>query len=205
MAFEAQPLSPATWTDLEQLFDLPGGSIVRGCWCMYYRKSGPVGVSKAAGPGNKADLRALVDAGGIPGLMGVPGRSAGGLDQPRTAGGLSPTAKFSCDEASRRRRRVVGCLHLRRKAPSRGRFAAPAVGCGARLRQGQRRAAGRGVPHRQARAQPRRLHLLRFPQPLREGGLSRGHAPIADPAGDAAPAPATTSSVDHYLTATSSA
>lgn len=70
MAFEAQPLSPATWTDLEQLFDLAGGSIVRGCWCMYYRKSGPVGVSKAAGPGNKADLRALVDAGGIPGLMG---------------------------------------------------------------------------------------------------------------------------------------
>jgi hypothetical protein len=33
-------LTPATWPDLEELFGLPGGSIVRGCWCMYYRKTG---------------------------------------------------------------------------------------------------------------------------------------------------------------------
>jgi hypothetical protein len=39
-AFQARPLTLATWADLEELFGLPGGSIVRGCWCMYYRRSG---------------------------------------------------------------------------------------------------------------------------------------------------------------------
>jgi hypothetical protein len=33
--FQARPLTAATWPDLERLFGLPGGSIVRGCWCMY--------------------------------------------------------------------------------------------------------------------------------------------------------------------------
>jgi hypothetical protein len=32
--FSTRPLTPQTWADLERLFDLPGGSIVRGCWCM---------------------------------------------------------------------------------------------------------------------------------------------------------------------------
>jgi hypothetical protein len=36
--FQALPLTPATWSDVEQLASLPGGSIMRGCWCMYYRK-----------------------------------------------------------------------------------------------------------------------------------------------------------------------
>jgi GNAT superfamily N-acetyltransferase len=31
-AFESRPLTPDAWADLEALFDLPGGSIVRGCW-----------------------------------------------------------------------------------------------------------------------------------------------------------------------------
>ena len=39
--FEVRPLSEETWADLEELFDLPGGSIVRGCWCMFYRTVGP--------------------------------------------------------------------------------------------------------------------------------------------------------------------
>jgi hypothetical protein len=35
--FRTEPLTRETWPDLEQLFDLPGGSIVRGCWCMFCR------------------------------------------------------------------------------------------------------------------------------------------------------------------------
>jgi hypothetical protein len=31
--FEVRPLTNQTWADLEELFGLPGGSIVRGCWC----------------------------------------------------------------------------------------------------------------------------------------------------------------------------
>jgi hypothetical protein len=37
--FQARPLSPATWRDLEELFGLPGGSIVRGCWYPSSRRS----------------------------------------------------------------------------------------------------------------------------------------------------------------------
>jgi GNAT superfamily N-acetyltransferase len=74
--FTAQPLTQQTWADLEALFDLPGGSIVRGCWCMYYRRSGRVSVS--AGSGNKQRLCELVDAGVVPGLVGyVDGSPAG--------------------------------------------------------------------------------------------------------------------------------
>src|SRR5688572_6214347 len=70
MRFETRPLTPATWADLEELFGLPGGSIVRGCWCMYYRKTGQVSVSAAAGVTNKEQLCSLVDAGVVPGLVG---------------------------------------------------------------------------------------------------------------------------------------
>jgi GNAT superfamily N-acetyltransferase len=68
--FEVCPLTEETWAHLEQLFDLPGGSIVRGCWCVYYRKNGRVGVSQASGSGNKHELHALVDSGVVPGLVG---------------------------------------------------------------------------------------------------------------------------------------
>ena len=77
--FEARPLTPETWPDLEELFGLPGGSIVRGCWCMYYRRTGKVSVSAAAGGTNKEQLRSLVEDGDVtPGLVGyLDGRPAG--------------------------------------------------------------------------------------------------------------------------------
>ena len=68
--FEVRPLTEQTWGDLEELFDLPGGSIVRGCWCMFYRTVGQVSVNKAAGPGRKQELHALVRSGTTPGLVG---------------------------------------------------------------------------------------------------------------------------------------
>jgi GNAT superfamily N-acetyltransferase len=68
--FEARPLTPETWTDLERLFEMPGGSIVRGCWCMYYRKTGQVSVSAAAGVTHKEQLCSLVHANVVPGLLG---------------------------------------------------------------------------------------------------------------------------------------
>ena len=66
MRFEARPLTPETWADLEEVFDLPGGSIVRGCWCMFYRRSG----KPAPGTDNKRELCDLVDGGVAPGLVG---------------------------------------------------------------------------------------------------------------------------------------
>lgn len=76
--FSTRPLTLATWADLEALFALPGGSIVRGCWCMYYRRTGKVQVSAEAGPTNKQQLCDLVDGGVTPGLVGyLDGRPAG--------------------------------------------------------------------------------------------------------------------------------
>jgi GNAT superfamily N-acetyltransferase len=64
--FRAQPLTADTWPDLEDLFGLPGGSIVRGCYCMFYRRTG----SADAGADNKSALRDLVREGVVPGLIG---------------------------------------------------------------------------------------------------------------------------------------
>ena len=76
-SFEARPLTPASWADLEALFGLPGGSIVRGCWCMYYRRSGKA-PTRAGGKTNKQQLCDLVDSGVVPGLVGyVDGAPAG--------------------------------------------------------------------------------------------------------------------------------
>jgi GNAT superfamily N-acetyltransferase len=75
--FDVAALTPDTWEDLQELFDLPGGSIVRGCWCMFYRHTGkePEG---ASGSTRRQELRDLVDAGTVPGLVGyLAGRPVG--------------------------------------------------------------------------------------------------------------------------------
>jgi GNAT superfamily N-acetyltransferase len=62
------PLTRDRWKDLLELFGRRGASIPRGCWCMYYRKSGPSGIGPAEG--NKKALKSLVDRGYAPGLLG---------------------------------------------------------------------------------------------------------------------------------------
>jgi GNAT superfamily N-acetyltransferase len=62
-AFEAHPVTKERWADLVELFDRP---IVRTCFCMFYRKAGDTG----AGPENKHAMKALVDGGTVPGLIG---------------------------------------------------------------------------------------------------------------------------------------
>lgn len=69
MGFEAKALSAATWGDLETLFGLPGGSIVRSCWCMYYRKSGAAANAEVSAS-NKQALCDLADSPVSPGLVG---------------------------------------------------------------------------------------------------------------------------------------
>jgi GNAT superfamily N-acetyltransferase len=63
---EVRPLTKGRWNDLVELFSRPGGSIVRGCWCMYYRRSGGLG----SGSKNRRALRTLVNSGDVPGLIG---------------------------------------------------------------------------------------------------------------------------------------
>lgn len=74
-SFGSRPLTPDTWADLETLFGLPGGSIVRGCWCMFYRRSGK---GQPSDPPPKQALCKLVQAGTRPGLIGyLDGQPAG--------------------------------------------------------------------------------------------------------------------------------
>lgn len=69
---DVHPLTPDRWADLVALFNGRGGSQVRGCWCMFYRRSGrtnlPAGTSYAEY--NRQSLKLLVDAGMPPGLIG---------------------------------------------------------------------------------------------------------------------------------------
>lgn len=66
------PLTPDRWPDLETIFRARGCSVARGCWCMAYRRSGswkpPAGTTR--GEANRAALKALVDSGRPPGLVG---------------------------------------------------------------------------------------------------------------------------------------
>lgn len=72
---EVHPLTPERWKDIETLFSGRGGSQVRGCWCMYYRRSGRADVAEGANYGeyNRRSLKALVDRGTVPGLLGYRG------------------------------------------------------------------------------------------------------------------------------------
>jgi ribosomal protein S18 acetylase RimI-like enzyme len=77
MKLDIKPLTPARWRDLETLFNARGCSVARGCWCMCYRRSGsrgplPPGMTHARA--NRADLKALVDTGEPPGLIGYRGK-----------------------------------------------------------------------------------------------------------------------------------
>jgi len=71
--FDVAPLSPARWADFEAVFRSRGCSVARGCWCMYYRRSGepaarPKGVTRAEA--NRREMKALVDGGEATGLIG---------------------------------------------------------------------------------------------------------------------------------------
>ena len=76
MKLTLAPLTPDRWPDLEAVFKAKGCSVARGCWCMDYRRTGsptiPPGKSRAQV--NRAELKALVDAGNPPGLIGYRGK-----------------------------------------------------------------------------------------------------------------------------------
>lgn len=66
------PLTSERWRDLEAIFNARGCSVARNCWCMYYRHSGSRGLlprGTTYAQANRAELKALVDAGEPPGLV----------------------------------------------------------------------------------------------------------------------------------------
>ena len=72
-----KPLTPARWDDFEAVFNARGCSVARGCWCMYYRRSGsePAGArGQTRAQANRAAFKALVDGGTFTGLIGYRGK-----------------------------------------------------------------------------------------------------------------------------------
>lgn len=66
MAFEGLPVTKERWLELVEMFDRP---ILRTCFCMYYRKSGG-GSGTGVRRENRQAMKALVDGGTVPGLIG---------------------------------------------------------------------------------------------------------------------------------------
>lgn len=77
MSLVVRPLTRSRWSDLEAIFNAKGCSVARGCWCMFYRRSGQIetapGLTRAQS--NRAELLALVEAGETPGLIGYCGKT----------------------------------------------------------------------------------------------------------------------------------
>jgi GNAT superfamily N-acetyltransferase len=65
--FEAHPLTPDRWQDLEQLFG-PNGAYA-GCWCMWWRVAGK-DWDAHKGEGNRLALKEIVESGEVPGIIG---------------------------------------------------------------------------------------------------------------------------------------
>jgi GNAT superfamily N-acetyltransferase len=63
---EFHPVSPERWAHLEALFGK--GGACGGCWCMWWRLSGPE-YSRHRGQDNKEALKALVEGGEEPGVL----------------------------------------------------------------------------------------------------------------------------------------
>ena len=62
-----EPLTPARWDELEQLFG-PRGACA-GCWCMYPRLPNKDYVA-GKGDTNRRAFKKLVTAGAMPGVLG---------------------------------------------------------------------------------------------------------------------------------------
>ena len=76
MTITTHPLTPERWADLEAVFEARGCSIARGCWCMFYRRSGkPPAPAAGQTPAqaNRAGFKSLVDHGHFTGLLAYRG------------------------------------------------------------------------------------------------------------------------------------
>ena len=77
MGIIVRPLTPERWPDVEAIFGARGCSVARGCWCMFYRRSGEAPLpprGKTRAQANRASLKALAKSYPPAGLIGYRGR-----------------------------------------------------------------------------------------------------------------------------------
>lgn len=78
MRLTVAPLGPERWSDLETIFEGRGCSFARNCWCMEYRlgRNRPaLAPGQTRADANRTALKALVDEGLAPGLIGYRGKT----------------------------------------------------------------------------------------------------------------------------------
>lgn len=85
MHLRFEPLSPQRWHDLEALFGSHGAC--GGCWCMWWRLTHREFESSKGEPNRRA-LKALVEAGEVPGILAYDG------DRPVAWCSLGPRDEF---------------------------------------------------------------------------------------------------------------
>jgi GNAT superfamily N-acetyltransferase len=112
-----QPLSPETWSMLEDLFGSAGAS--HGCWCMYPRIGPEYG--RRPREANKCDRRELAEASPSPGLLLVDGEVAVGWCEvaPRAdLAWLDSRPMFRTDSDGDLW--AIGCFYIRRSRRQQG-------------------------------------------------------------------------------------
>jgi GNAT superfamily N-acetyltransferase len=116
--FECRPLTRERWADFEELFGSRGAC--GGCWCMTWRLPRKE-FNALKGEGNRQAMKALVESGVAPGLLGyLDGRPVGWCS-------LGPREQFPALARSRVLQPVddrpcwsVSCLFVRRSCRNRG-------------------------------------------------------------------------------------
>jgi GNAT superfamily N-acetyltransferase len=91
------PLTPERWDDFEELFGKHGA--YSGCWCMYWRTT-RAQFNRDAGEGNRRAMKAIVDAGTVPGILAYHGGRAVGWCS------VAPREDFASLERSPKLKRV---------------------------------------------------------------------------------------------------
>jgi len=89
---EFRPLTPDRWPDFEELFGRRGA--YGGCWCMWWRCSRRE-FEQQQGEGNRLAMKALVDAGIVPGILAYHAEQAVGWCS------VAPREQFGALERSR--------------------------------------------------------------------------------------------------------
>lgn len=89
--FEVHPLTPKRWLDFETLFGDHGA--YGGCWCMWWRSTRRE-FEERKGEGNRRALKAIVDAGKVPGILAYLGKEPVGWCS------VAPREEFSSLERS---------------------------------------------------------------------------------------------------------
>jgi GNAT superfamily N-acetyltransferase len=115
---EFHALTPERWGDFEELFTPRGAP--NSCWCMWWRIT-RAQFSKQLGEGNRLAMKAIVEAGKVPGILAYDdGKAAGWCS-------LGPREDFGSLERSPKLKRIddtpvwsVVCFYIPRKYRRRG-------------------------------------------------------------------------------------